>query len=76
MLTRAYICRRGLSYFPFTFDYLAHSALLFDARTLDEIEKTSETPGLTRPPVTSFLFERLEDHEDPETGLHQPYFGM
>jgi hypothetical protein len=76
VLTRGYICRRQLSGIPFAFDYLAHSAQLFDAHTLDQVEEMQKDPKITLNPVTRFLFERLADRDDPETGLRQPYFGM
>jgi hypothetical protein len=75
-LTRGYICRRPLRNLPFAIDYLAHSAVLLDAHTAEQVQQMSQAVEKKVRPVTQFMFERLEDHKDPDTGILSPYFGM
>ncbi|KAG4435623.1 hypothetical protein IFR05_008898 [Cadophora sp. M221] len=73
VLTRGYICRRRLSHVPFALDYLAHSAELFDAYSTEQVTAMEKDPSLRLKPVAHFMLERMEDQNDPETGIPQPY---
>ena len=68
VLTRGYTCRRPLDMVPFAFDYLAHCALLSDAHTAQQAADLQKEPEAKVPPRAQFMFERLVDHKNPETG--------
>ncbi|PVH68354.1 hypothetical protein DL98DRAFT_542471 [Cadophora sp. DSE1049] len=46
---------------------------LFDAYSTEQVMAMEKDPSLRLKPVARFMLERIEDQNDPETGIPQPY---
>lgn len=76
VLRRAYVCHRRLDQNFFMFDLLAHSAILLDAYTTEQIKDEIDAGMPKSAPVAQFMFERYEDRINPDTQKAQPHIGL